>query len=97
MTDLKRERQHLLKALRQLEQDGKAVDLRDRINWNAYEQKLSELRQRIATFERHVSAEDAPSSPSHVAGAERPAVTASRAPTPRASPRATLRRRPGGQ
>jgi hypothetical protein len=44
--------ERLMKELMQLEQESRALDLRDKIGWEAHQQKIKIMRERIATFER---------------------------------------------
>ena len=44
--------ERLMKELMQLEQDSRALDLRDQIGWEAHQRKIKNMRERIATFER---------------------------------------------
>ena len=44
--------ERLMKELLQLEQEARALDLRNRIGWEAHQQKIKILREQIATFEK---------------------------------------------
>ena len=44
--------ERLMKELIQLEQEARALDLRDRIGWDAHQQKIKIMQERIATFEK---------------------------------------------
>jgi hypothetical protein len=44
--------ERLMKELMQLEQDSRTLDLRDQIGWEAHQEKIKIMRERIAAFER---------------------------------------------
>lgn len=44
--------ERLLKELMHLEEEGRALDLRDRVGWEAHQQKVRIMRERITTLER---------------------------------------------
>jgi hypothetical protein len=44
--------ERLMKELMQLEQESRALDLRDQIGWEAHQEKIKIMRERIAAFER---------------------------------------------
>ena len=44
--------ERLMNELMQLEEESRALDLRDQIGWEAHRQKIQIIRERIVTFER---------------------------------------------
>ena len=42
----------LMKELMQLEQESRALDLRDKVGWEAHQQKIQIIRARITAFEK---------------------------------------------
>jgi hypothetical protein len=44
--------ERLMKELLQLEQESRALDLRDKVAWEAHQQKIKIMRERIGTFGR---------------------------------------------